>query len=317
MIFIVLWTVIFAVLAVYLLQKPKVRGWLRVILRTKTPWRILAVILISIAGLYAAYRFHPRETKPATDTTALFEKYSEKLIRKIADGTVVKLDSSCDMSHARPEIAYIFPTILNSYVEIVERPTKPIISRLDDTLHFTMVGYKQFKNRGILLNKLLRKKLGNRYSFGITSEESTHTLWVTYVGTPWDIEQLCALPIIEIARENQLDPALLMSLIRHVSNFDFDYSGKQDAKGILALQEGDGLEQVHLGAQRLSKLLQMGFSTENAIATFYPEPSLDTKPDNWHKSPLIKSWVDQVLEDVQFYRENGLAIFTPLASENQ
>ena len=92
-----------------------------------------------------------------------------------------------------------------------------------------MNGYKQFKNRGIRLNKLLQKKLGNRYSSRIESEGTTHTLIVTYNGAPWDTEQLIALPVIDAAQSSQVDPALLMSLIRHVSNFDFDYRGQKDS----------------------------------------------------------------------------------------
>ena len=196
--------------------------------------------------------------------------------------------------------------MIAAYNEIVEKPTLPVITRLDDTLHFTMNGYKQFKNRGIRLNKLLQKKLGNRYTTKITSEETTHTLEITYNGNPWDTEQLTALPVMEASRIYKLDPALLMSLIRHVSNFNFDFRGQKDAHGILALEKGEGLEQIFIGADRLSKQLRVGISQENAIATFYPEPEIGAKPENWHKSPLTKSWVDQVLSDIQFYRANGL-----------
>lgn len=307
MIFIVLWTSIFAVLAIYLLQSPKVRAWLRILSRSWVLWRIIIIICLVITGITLTFHFHPREMKKTTDTKALFESYSGELVNKIVDNGIVNKDSSCDMSHAKPEIAYILPMVIKSYYEIVEqRPTKPVIARLDDTLHFNMVGYKQFKNRSILLNKLLRKKLGNRYAFDIVSEGTTHTLWLTYIGDPWDIEQLCALPVIEIARRNNVDPALLMSLIRHVSAFNFDYEGQKDARGILSLHEKEGLEQIELGAQKLSKLLQIGLSMENAVATFYPDPDINAKPEDWMRSPLTKSWVDQVLGDIQFYKDNGI-----------
>lgn len=312
MIFIVLWTAIFAVLAIYLLQSPKVRAWLRILCKSWVLWRIVIVFVLVLTGIVLTFHFHPIDEAKTTDTKELFEKYSGELVQRIIDNGVVHKDSSCNLSHAKPELAYVLPMVINSYYEIVEqRPTKPVIARLDDTLYFNMVGYKQFKNRSILLNKLLRKKLGNRYAFDIVSEGSTHTLWMAYIGEPWDIEQLCALPVVEIARKYNLDPALLMSLIRHVSDFNFDYEGQKDARGILALHEKEGLEQIELGAQKLSKLLQIGLSMENAIATFYPEPDLDAKPENWMHSPLTKSWVDQVLSDVQFYQENGLDVFMP------
>ena len=312
MIFIVLWTSIFFILAIYLLQSPKVRGWLRILCKSWALWRIVIGMILVVGGIALAFKFQPITEGSITDTRKLFEKYSAETVQKIIDADIVKKDSACSLEHAKPEIAYVLPMIINSYYEIVEqRPTKPVIARLDDTLHFNMVGYKQFKNRGILLKILLRKKLGNRYAFDIVSEGSTHTLWMTYIGEPWDIEQLCALPVIEIARRNNVDPALLMSLLRHVSNFNFDYEGQKDAHGILSLHEGEGLEQIEVGAQKLSKLLQVGFSTENAVATFYPDPDLDAKPEDWMRSPLTNSWVHQVLDDVQFYHDNGLAVFKP------
>ena len=114
---------------------------------------------------------------------------------------------------------------------------------------------------------------------------------------------------MEAAQINKLDPALLMSLILHVSNFNFNFRGQKDSKGLLALKEGEGLDQVFMGAERLGKMLQVGVSQENAVATFYPDPEINSKPENWSKSPLTKSWVDQVLSDVEFYHANGLTHF--------
>ena len=221
----------------------------------------------------------------------------------------LKVDDDCNMQHPKPELAYVLPLVLGAYNEIVDKPTTPVVTRLDDTLYLAMNGYKQFKNRGIRLNKLLQKKLGKRYKTQIVSEGSNHTLIVTYNGEPWDTEQLMALPVMEAAQIHHLDPALLMSLILHVSNFNFNFRGQKDSKGLLALKEGEGLEQIFIGAERLGKMLQVGVSHENAVATFYPDPEINSKPENWSKSPLTKSWVDQVLSDVEFYHANGLTRF--------
>jgi hypothetical protein len=221
----------------------------------------------------------------------------------------LQVDTNCNLMHPEPELAYVLPLILEAYDSIVTKPTLPVVMRIDDTLELAMNGYKQFKNRGIRLNKLLQKKLGNRYSTRITSDGQNHTLHVTYTGDPWDTEQLTALPVMEAAHKNHLDPALLMSLIRHVSNFNFDFRGQKDSRGILSLTEGEGIEQIFLGAERLSKMLQVGLSQENAVATFYPYQRINSKPENWSKSPLTKSWVDQVLSDVDFYHQNGLNHF--------
>ena len=306
MIFVALWTLILVFLAIYLGRSPKVRGWLKVLSRNRRIWRTLIATVLILATITLTYVFLPAANREDTDERKLFERYAAEAVLKLDTLQKIAVDSSCDLTHAEPELAYVLPLVIAAYNEIVEKPTLPVITRLDDTLHFTMNGYKQFKNRGIRLNKLLQKKLGNRYTTKITSEETTHTLEITYNGSPWDTEQLTALPVMEASRIYKLDPALLMSLIRHVSNFNFDFRGQKDAHGILALEEGEGLEQIFIGADRLSKQLRVGISQENAIATFYPEPEIGAKPENWHKSPLTKSWVDQVLSDIQFYRANGL-----------
>ena len=306
MIFVALWTLILVFLAIYLGRSPKVRGWLKVLSRNRRIWRTLIATVLILATITLTYVFLPAANREDTDERKLFERYAAEAVLKLDTLQKIAVDSSCDLTHAEPELAYVLPLVIAAYNEIAEKPTLPVITRLDDTLHFTMNGYKQFKNRGIRLNKLLQKKLGIRYTTKITSEETTHTLEITYNGNPWDTEQLTALPVMEASRIYKLDPALLMSLIRHVSNFNFDFRGQKDAHGILALEKGEGLEQIFIGADRLSKQLRVGISQENAIATFYPEPEIGAKPENWHKSPLTKSWVDQVLSDIQFYRANGL-----------
>ena len=248
----------------------------------------------------------PAAHRHQTNEREVFEEFAAEAVLKLHTLQKVTIDSTCDLTHPQPELAYILPLIIAAYNEIVEKPTRPELTRLDDTLHFTMNGYKQFKNRGIRLNKALQKKLGNRYTTSIESDGSSHTLIVTYNGAPWDNEQLTALPVMDAAQSHQLDAALLMSLIRHVSNFDFDYRGQKDSHGLLALDDGEGLQQIYIGAERLSKLLQVGISQENAIATFYPDPEIGAKPENWNQSPLTKSWVDQVMADVQFYKANGM-----------
>lgn len=306
MIFVVLWSVIFVFLAIYLGQSPKVRGWLKLLGRNRRIWRVTIATVAIIAIITTTYLLLPAAHHHQTNERELFEEFAAEAVLKLHTLQKVTIDSTCDLTHPQPELAYILPLIIAAYNEIVEKPTRPELTRLDDTLHFTMNGYKQFKNRGIRLNKALQKKLGNRYTTSIESDGSSHTLIVTYNGAPWDNEQLTALPVMDAAQSNQVDAALLMSLIRHVSNFDFDYRGQKDSHGLLALDDGEGLQQIYIGAERLSKLLQVGISQENAIATFYPDPEIGAKPENWNQSPLTKSWVDQVMADVQFYKANGM-----------
>ena len=309
MTFVILWTIIFAFLAIYLGKSPRVRSWLKLIFKAPRVWRTIVASVALVTAIVVTYLMIPESVETRISERSLFEDYAAVAVMKLDSLQVLKVDNDCNMQHPEPELAYVLPLVIGAYNEIVEKPTTPIVTRLDDTLYFTMNGYKQFKNRAIRLNRLLQKKLGKRYKMQIVSEGSSHTLVVTYNGEPWDTEQLTALPVMEAAQIHHLDPALLMSLIRHVSNFNFSYRGRKDSKGILSLKEGEGIEQIFIGAERLGKMLQVGVSQENAVATFYPDPEINSKPENWSKSPLTKSWVDQVLSDVEFYHENGLNRF--------
>lgn len=309
MIFVILWTIIFAFLAVYLGRSPRVRSWLKLIFKAPKVWRTIIASVALVAAIVVTYLMIPESVETRISERSLFEDYAAVAVMKLDSVGALKVDNDCNMQHPEPELAYVLPLIVGAYNEIVEKPTTPIVTRLDDTLYFTMSGYRQFKNRGIRLNRLLQKKLGKRYKTQIVSEGSSHTLVVTYDGEPWDTEQLTALPVMEAAQIHHLDPALLMSLIQHVSNFNFSYRGRKDSRGILSLKEGEGIEQIFIGAERLGKMFQVGVSQENAVATFYPDPEINSKPENWSKSPLTKSWVDQVLSDVEFYHENGLNRF--------
>lgn len=310
MIFVILWTIIFAFLAVYLGKSPRVRSWLKLIFKAPRVWRTIIGSVTLVLAIVITYLMVPKGTETNIDERGLFEDYAAIAVMKLDSLQALKVDTDCNMQHPEPELVYVLPPIIGAYNNIVDKPTIPIVTRLDDTLYLAMKGYKQFKNRGIRLNKLLQKRLGKRYKTQIVSEGSNHTLIVTYTGEPWDTEQLMALPVMEAAQIHHLDPALLMSLILHVSNFNFNFRGQKDSKGLLALKEGEGLEQVFMGAERLGKMLQVGVSQENAVATFYPDPEINSKPENWSKSPLTKSWVDQVLSDVEFYHANGLTRFS-------
>lgn len=308
MVYIILWTVIFLFLALYLAQKPLLRSW-AVILWHDRKWKIwLLSILILVSTICLIYKQHPLPTLKKIDESTIFHKYYEDVVHSIISTDKITLSSTCDLKQLRPELVYTLPLIVNTYYEVVdERPTKPIISRLDDTLQIQMNGYKLFVFRGGQITKLLKNRLGYRYPLKIISNGSKHTLQITYTGEPWDTEQLLGLPVMHAASKHHLDPALLMSLTRHVSNFNFNYQGSNNTHGILALDKGKGLEQLYIGAERLGKQLQI-VSVENAIATFYPDQETNATPGNWMQSPLTKSWVNQVMEDIQFYRENGLDV---------
>ena len=102
-----------------------------------------------------------------------------------------------------------------------------------------------------------------------------------------------------------VDPALLMSIVRHISNFDFDYRGPR-GEGLLALDSGTGLSQIYTGASLLAIYLQQEKTVEDAVAQLYPVRERGSLHEEWRNNPLKQSWLEEVLKDVSFYRENGL-----------
>ena len=278
-------------------------------------WRstkVKLIILAWIAGITAiaiAYATHPAEEKPTPiDEQSQYQKFTTSAIQKLCDQGELIIDMNCDLDSAAPELAYILPTFLNNYNQIVTRPTTPILESIKDTLQIKMIGYKKFKNRGIRLIKALQSDLGVRYESTIISDSTTHTLKITYVGKPWDNEHLCNLPVLEACIRERTDPAILMSIIQHTSGFQMNYQGKNNTSGLLALDSGIGLEQVNIGARRLKKVLETSPTLADAVAQFYPDAEHRNKFENWRKDPQKHYWVGQVLTDIQYYRSNGMTL---------
>ena len=310
MIFAILWGAIFLFIALFLLHSPMIRNSLKLLWRARRIRWCLTFSLGISAAIFVSYLLHPTQVDYKHDPRKIFEGYSAEILLRLDSLKTLEIDSTCDLSEPSPELAYITPLVINSYNQIVKQASTPVMINATDTLIIEMRGYKQFKNRSILLTRLLKKKLGNRYHVSIDLGDNTHRIKIIYKGTPWDTEQLCALPVLEASNKYNIDPALLMSIIRHVSNFNFNYKGLKDSKGIL-LGNGYGLEQIFWGAKKLSNLLRVGFSLENAIASFYPGYGINDKPEDWRTSPLAKGWVSQVMQDIDFYRNNGLKVLQP------
>ena len=304
--FVVIWTLVFGIIVLVLLRSPKARSWWRIfrysrkvkILSITVPLVIMVLSIISILT-------PPKPQKPI-DEGAVFQEYAmNKVTDLLKKGDFVLGESGLD-DGASPELVYILPSVLRIYNKEVQRATTPHLEHIKDTLGITFVGYRQFKNRGIRILKKLRKTLGKRYLVTLTSKGDRHTLQIVYLGTPWNQEQLSSLPVMEAAIAHEVDPALLMSLVKHVSDFQMNYKKDSKHKGLLALHEGFGLEQIFLGAEILRKSLDTGLPVEDAVIQFYPLEPPHSAPKDWHKDPMRRSWVEQVLGDIQFYRNNGL-----------
>lgn len=305
-ILIILWLAILIFLALYLGHTPKGRGWLTILAHSRKirKWCAAAIALVIVIG--AAYIAIPSATISKIDSQSIFEGYAQTLILGLQEQGALSIDTACDLQSPQPELAYMLPAILSVYNEIVEKPTLPRLVQMNDRIVISFDGYKQFKNRSIRITKGVQKKLGPRYPLKMESFGSSHTLIISYTGNPWDNEQLCGLPTMEAAIREKVDPALLMSIIRHISDFDFNYQNENRAKGLLALDSGIGLEQIFIGANKLRHTIDTSQATDDAVAAFYPLHDLKSVNSEWRKSPLKSSWVKEVLADVQFYRNNGL-----------
>ena len=251
---------------------PKGRAVIRIFLRDIKVKITIAASILGIAIITIAYATHPEEEpRPTIDEQLEYQKYTTSAIQKLCDQGELIIDINCNLDSAQPELAYILPTIINNYNLIVTRPTTPILESIKDTLQIKMIGYKKFKNRGIRLIKALQRDLGIRYELAIISEDTDHTLKITYNGTPWDSEHLCNLPVLEACLRERTDPAVLMSIIHHTSGFQMNYQGKNNTSGLLALDTGRGLEQIAIGAHRLKTVLATSPTLADAVAQFYPD----------------------------------------------
>ena len=287
----------------------KGRAVIRILWKSLKVKLIIIAWILGIAAITMAYATHPEEApRPTIDEHREYQKYTTSAIQKLCDQGELIIDMNCDLDSAAPELAYILPTILSNYNLIVTRPTTPILESIKDTLQIKMIGYKKFKNRGIRLIKALQRDLGLRYESVIESDETDHTLKVTYNGKPWDNEHLCNLPVLEACLRERTDPAILMSIIHHTSGFQMNYQGKNNTSGLLALDTGKGLEQVNIGAARLKRALVLSPTLADAVAQFYPDAEHRNKFENWRKDPQKHYWVGQVLTDIQYYRSNGMTL---------
>lgn len=305
-IYIVIWTIVLSIILLVTLSSRKGRSWRRILLYSKK-FKILCITApIVIGALSAACLLVPSKKEPTPLGNEVFLEYSMNKVTDLLNHGDFILGKECFEKGVSPELVYILPTILKIYHQEVTKPTTPHLEQINDTLGIQFVGYKQFKNRSIRILKKVKKALGKRYMATITSKGDRHLLQVVYLGKPWEKEQLISLPVMEAAIQKGIDPALLMSLIRHVSDFQLNYEKDPKHKGLLALREGRGLEQIFIGADIIQKGMNDGTPLEETLVQFYPLNPPSSAPKDWRKDPMRHSWVEQVLGDIQFYRNNGL-----------
>lgn len=303
---IALWFAILATIFGISLSTPKGRAMFKILVHSRKVRITGAACIIATVVIVLVFVFHPAPAAPEQhDARRVFEDYARTLVSAMENSGAITVDPQCETVNPMPELAYTMPALIEIYHEMVNKPTTARLVRLDDTLVLSFDGYKQFKNRTIKITKGVQKRLGPRYSIRMESKGENHELEITYKGKLWDNEQLCALPVMESSRHENVDPAVLMSIIRHISGFDFNYEGEKAGRGLLALDSGEKLGQIRIGARMLKAALDTAKSEEDAIAAFYPERDIQGLNAEWRKSPLKNGWVQDVLADIPFYRNNG------------
>lgn len=289
----IIWIAVSVFLLLFLGRTPKGRAWAGLVWHSrKVRWALLAFVFF-LALIVAGYALYPGGVAgESQDSRRVFRDYSRSMVENLVAGNFISRDSSCDLASPMPELAYRLTALLEIYNEEVQRPTTPRLVRLDDTLWLSFDGYKQFKNRSIRIVKKVQQRLGARYLVKMESRGENHRLELVYRGAPWSTEQLCGLPVMEASIKEDVDPALLMAIIRHTSNFNLD--------------SGDGLSQVYAGAAQLAATLAQEKTVEDAVAQMYPAKERGSLHEEWRNNPLKQAWIEEVLKDVPYYRDNGL-----------
>ena len=154
MTFVILWTIIFAFLAVYLGKSPRVRSWLKLIFKAPRVWRTIVGSVALIVTIIITYLIVPKSAETNINERSLFEDYAAIAVMKLDSLQALKVDDDCNMQHPKPELAYVLPMVLGAYNEIVEKPTTPVITRLDDTLYFAMNEEERLTPPAVLLSFL-------------------------------------------------------------------------------------------------------------------------------------------------------------------
>lgn len=222
---------------------------------------------------------------------SIFRGFNQEMFSHLLQNHLLKLQENPDSPLMSAEILYVLPTSLLVFKEVTTEDKVLEITVKDSlTVMFNAKSYGLFNRRGTLISKKLQKKLGNEYR---VSFAKPHTITVNYKGNPWNTEIKIALPILMAATKNQVDPPLLMALIK---NHD----------GFIPVNTKPSLERFNNIAVDLKKRLLEYKSTDDALASIYFKIK-DPKdlPIKWWKQSLAQNWVEQVITDFKTYKSYG------------
>lgn len=225
---------------------------------------------------------------------SLIIDFTKQTVLDLSNRIQMPLDSSFYSNELKPELIYILPTSLNVFKSITKKRKMPVLYVIDTTsISLKAENFGVFKNRGYRIRKALEKKLGNDY---IVSFLKPNEINIKYKGLPWNMELKLSLPILKIARLEQIDPALLMALIKN-------------DEGFISLHPYSDFEHLSITAKDLKNRLAEFSSMEEALASIYFKVSSHQElPLKWWKQPLARNWVNQIFIDAQIYRDYGFTL---------
>lgn len=300
MIFIRAWIILVFAIIIASLFSAKGKAYFRLLkLFYRERPLLLSLPLFGLIAITSIFLFFARPTPLLSLEINAQKAIQDSLIKEFTRNQIIeaiKIDVShiTNLKESKPELAYILPTALNTFKEITQKEKMPILSQSDSiSLVLKAEGFGLFKNRGHRIKKALQKKLGNDY---IVQFNAPNEIKVQYKGPPWSAELKLSLPLLRVAIQEQVEPALLMSLVKNHSGF-------------IPLDTTPTLERFTPIARDLKQRLADHSSMEDALASIYfNAPTPQALPLKWWKQPIASSWVQQVFVDAQIYRDYGFSL---------
>jgi len=273
-------------------------------------------------------------TDPQTAATEFRESLNAELAQQgreyfdeLVKNKLIRIESSVQGASIRPEIAYSLGTVLSTFRDVVG-PRRLLISSINDRNHarnsfhyrnlaidFPISRLGISPQQGVRIRKLLQQRLGPGYRVIYGTEGHTRHLHIQYEGKSWDADKVMALPLLEAATLEKVDPALMLAWAKVTSGFDPQYNDQRGRSGMLGLQQsyqdsisdGDTLRlraYLRSGARQLHTCLQalQGDSARAFAALRVGVEKARQESPPWWKDPVLSLWVDQILLEAKNYR---------------
>lgn len=303
MIFIRIWILLVFIIIILSLFSAKGRAYFRLLKNFYLERPVfLSIPLLGLIGITSLFFFLGRPTSALSFNIEDQKIIQDSLIgyftkEQIIEALKIDITKTVPLEKGKPELTYILPTAINTFKSITKKEKMPVLFQSDSiSLTLKAEGFGLFKNRGHRIKKALQKKLGNDY---IVQFHAPNEIKIQYKGPPWNAELKLSLPILRVAIHEQVEPALLMSLVKN-------------NHGFIPLDTIPTLERFTPIAIDLKQRLTDHSSMEDALASIYfNAPTPQALPIKWWRQPTASNWVQQVFIDAQIYRDYGFSLDLP------